>query len=44
MATSYNPTLLEEDIAPNNEFNGLMDVLDDMIERTPAATIEVSAS
>jgi hypothetical protein len=40
LATSCNPTLLE-DTAPNNEIGYLIDVLDDMIARTPAATPEV---
>jgi hypothetical protein len=29
------------DTAPKNEINDLMDVLDDVIDRTPAATSEV---
>ncbi len=37
---TYNPTP-SEDAAPNNEIDGLMDVLDDMIARTPAAAPEV---
>jgi hypothetical protein len=32
---------LEKVKAPNNEINGLMDALCDMIDRTPAATPEV---
>ncbi len=42
LATSYNPTLSEEDAALNNEIDCLMDSLDDMIVRTPAATPEVT--
>ena len=40
MATSYDPTP-SEDAAPKNEIDGLMDALDDMITRTPAAALEV---
>jgi hypothetical protein len=43
LATSCKPTP-SEDAAPNNETDGLMDVLDDMIVRTPAATPEVLVS
>jgi hypothetical protein len=42
LATSYNTTPSEKDTVQNNEIDGLMDVLDDMIIRTPAVTREVS--
>ncbi len=38
MATFCNPTP-SEDAMPNNEIDGLMDVLDDMIVRTPAGRL-----
>ena len=41
LGTSHNLTPLEKVKAPNNEINGLMDALCDMIDRTPAATPEV---
>ena len=38
---SYTSTPLEEDLGPNNEINGLLDNLDDMIDRSPAAPLAV---
>ena len=38
---SYTSTPLEEDLALNNEIDGLLDNLDDMINRSPAAPLEV---
>ena len=40
LATSHDPTP-SEDAAPKNDIDGLMDALDDMITRTPAAALEV---
>ena len=41
LSASYTSTPLEEDITPNNEIDGLLDNLDDMIDRSPAAPLKV---
>ena len=41
LSASHTSTLLEKDITPNNEIDGLLDNLDDMINRSPAAPLAV---